>query len=116
VVVFTLEFSYLSDEGARELVRTGIGWLQSTFDLIDDSLCLLRAADSGTVMNTQSLPKAVQFWHGCVFEHRLLRVRHSTQELIGRGFLLRTTLDCNCCSGILDNHVRAIIVESAGQM
>ena len=84
------------------------------------SLSFLRAALSGTVMKTHSRPKAVQFWHGCVFEHRDFRVRHSTQELMGRGFLLRTTRDCNTdpCSGIAHTlHLFAItrrVVEDFG--
>jgi hypothetical protein len=46
---------------------------------------------------------------GCVLLHRDFLVRHSTQELIGRGFRLRTTRDCNtCCPGSGIAHFRAI--------
>jgi hypothetical protein len=92
-----------------EFVRTGIGCVQSEFDFEADSLCFLRAADSGTVMKTHSRPKAVQFWQGWVLEHRLLRVRHSTHELIGRGLRLLTTLLCTGCSGMSSTHFGAIL-------
>lgn len=46
---------------------------------------------------------------GCVLLHRDFLVRHSTQELIGRGFRLRTTRDCStCCPGSGIAHFRAI--------
>lgn len=87
------------------LVQSGTVTFEPDFEAARSrcSLSFLRAALSGTVMKIHSRPKAVQFWQGCVFEHRDFRVRHSTQELIGRGFRLRTTRDCNTCpcSGIV---------------
>lgn len=104
------------------LVQSGTVTLDPDFEDARSlcSLSFLRAALSGTVMKTHSRPKAVQFWQGCVFEHRDFRVRHSTQELIGRGFLRRTTRDCNTdpCSGIAHTlHLFAItrrVVEGFG--
>jgi hypothetical protein len=78
------------------------------------SLSFLRAALSGTVMKMHSRPKAVQFWQGWVLEQRDLRVRHSTQELMGRGFLRRTTRDCKTCPGSGMSHTIHVVAMCRG--
>src|SRR5690242_1334246 len=91
------------------LVQSGAVTLVPDFDAARSlcSLSFLRAALSGTVMKTHSRPNAVQFWHGCVFEQRDFRVRHSTQLFMGLGFLRRTTRDCKALLLMLDGVVHA---------